>query len=62
MGNFNKIYPEIPKLTLRNLINNSDKIDTLILDATIKYILAIKVFVKYIVIQFMEIYILLVFN
>ena len=47
MSNLNKIDPQLPKLVLPNLPNTllfgnlsfSDKINALVLDATIKYIL-----------------------
>ena len=55
MSLFNKVYPEVSKLTLPNLTNIilfrnssfsdfSDKINALILDATIEHILSTKRF------------------
>ena len=71
-----KIDSQVSKLTLLNLTNTllfghssfNDKINTLILDTTIELILSTKRFpeplfqVKYIAIQYITVYILVVFN
>ena len=70
MSNFNKSDPQVSKLTLPSLTNillfgnpsfsdtyqHTYQVNTLILDATIEYILS------YIVIQYIKFYILVVFN